>query len=330
MPLQDRRFSSSHHRTTGPPEPTRPRTRSASAAERQRTPPTEHRERTGLAGIPELERTPSCANVRHRSPSELRTDDFYGGGSGGGLGDFSAPRQGVASLSDVRIDDSHVRGHVESAEEWDAQVDREEEERLGTLPGWEGRFAYMEEQRRLRELKTVGGGGGDGGDVGFGGEADAGEARQGIPTGVEGDCVAVGGGGEGGPDRDADRDDGGEDEDDEGSDHGGNDDEEGSDHGDDEEGSDHEGGHHDDDGDRGDDGGDDGDDGGDDGNVGMLALVVRDPSVPSLPLTRPETFAQAAFDANDLARFGSHDPFPHTGRRSGERRPPGGPYSPLP
>ncbi|GBG63230.1 hypothetical protein CBR_g37316 [Chara braunii] len=325
VPLRDRRFSPSHHRSTGPPKPTRPRTRSASAAERQRTPATEHREGAGLADIPELERTPSCAGVRHRLPSELRTDDFYVVGSGGGLGDFSAPRQGGASLLDVCIDDSDVRDHVESEEERDAWVDREEEERLGTLSGWEGRFAYMEEQRRLRELETGGvaavtaatwvlvgrlmrgrpdrvsprvlremvslwdeegsdhggkddgdhgnhgnerdhsdddddggdDGGDDGDDVGFGGEAGAGAARQGVPKGVEGDGVAVGGGGEGGPSRDAGRYDGGEDEDEEGSDHGGKDDGDHGNHGDDRD-------HNDDGDDGGDDGGDDDGDGGDD------------------------------------------------------------------
>ncbi|GBG88909.1 hypothetical protein CBR_g48521 [Chara braunii] len=275
--LWDRRFSPSHHRSTGPPEPTRPRTRSASAAERQHTPATEHHEGTGLADIPEMGRTPSCAGVRHRLPSELRTDDFYVGGSGGGLGDLSAPRQGGASLSDVLLDDSDVRGHVETTEEWDARVNKEEEERLRTLSGWEGRFAYVEEQRRRRDLET-GGGDGDGGD--------------GVPTGVEGDGVAVGGGGEGGGE-DEDED---EDEDEEGSDHGDDHGDEGGDHGD-------EGGDHDDDGDDGGDHGDDGghgddcgdfgdhgDDGSDDGSdgggererEGRLALALRDPSVLSL------------------------------------------------
>ncbi|GBG67078.1 hypothetical protein CBR_g78859 [Chara braunii] len=265
-----------------------------------------------------MERTPSGAGVRHRSPSELRTDDFYVGGSSGGLGDLSAPRQRGASLSDVLLDDSDVRGHVEIAEERDARLDREEEEGLRTLPGWEGRFTYMEEQRRRRELETGGGGNGDRGDVGFGGEADAGAARQGVPPGVEGDGVPTG----------VERDGGGEDEDE---------DEEGSDHGDDhgDDGDDHgDGGDDDDDGDHdgnhGDGGGGDGGDGGGDDDEGRLALVLRDPSMPSLPLTRPEAFAQAGFVANDLARLGSHDCFPHTGRRSSERRPPGGAYSPPP
>ncbi|GBG91503.1 hypothetical protein CBR_g52459 [Chara braunii] len=111
--------------------------------------------------------------------------------------------------------------------------------------------------------------------------------------------------------RDAGRDDGGEDEDEEGSDHGGGDDDDGGDDG-------------------GDDGSDDGSDGGGDDDEGMLVLVVRDPSVPSLPLTRPEAFAQAGFDADDLTRLDSHGPFRHTGRRSGKRRPPGGAYSPPP
>ncbi|GBG88824.1 hypothetical protein CBR_g48438 [Chara braunii] len=141
------------------------------------------------------------------------------------------------------------------------------------------------------------------------------EEAEGVPTGVEGDGVAMGGGGEGG----------GEDEDEDESDHG-------DDHSDD--GGDDDGrGDGDDGGDHGDDGGDFGDHGDDGDNgggererEGRLALVLRDPSVPSLPLTRPEAFAQAGFDADDLARLGSHDPFPHTGRRSGERSP-GGAYS---
>ncbi|GBG63040.1 hypothetical protein CBR_g34739 [Chara braunii] len=284
--LRDRRFSPSHHRTTRAPEPTWPRTRSASAAERQQTPATEHHEGNGLGDIPEMERTPSGAGVHHRSPSELRTDDFYVGGSGGGLGDLCAPRQRGASLSDVLLDDSDVRGHVETEEKRDARLDREEEERLRTLPGWDGCFAYMEEQRRRRELETGRGGGGDGGDVGFGGETDGGAARQGVPTGVEGDgvptCVEGDGDGED------------EDEDEKGSDHG-------DDHGDDNDYDDD----HGDDGDDGDHDSDhDGDHDGDHDDKGRLALVLRDPSVPTLPLTRPKAFAQAGFDAEDLARLG--------------------------
>ncbi|GBG67230.1 hypothetical protein CBR_g84893 [Chara braunii] len=147
-----------------------------------------------------------------------------------------------------------------------------------------------------------GGPGGDSGDVGVRGKAVAGEVREGVvqedidvggggegvPADVEGEGVAVGGGGEGGPGGDV------------GSDHG-DEDEEGSD--------DHDGS---------------GDHGGDDDEE-MLALVVRD---PSLPLLRPEDFAQVVLNADDLARLRSHDPYPHTGHRSGERRPPGGAYSP--
>ncbi|GBG87658.1 hypothetical protein CBR_g45811 [Chara braunii] len=337
--LRDCRFSPSHYRTMGAPEPTRPRTRSASAAERQQTPATEHHEGTGLADIPEMERTPSGAGVRHRSPSELRTDDFYVDGSGRGLGDLSALRQRGVSLSDVLLDDSDKRGHVETEEEQDARPDREEEERLQTLPGWDGRFAYMEEQHRRRELETGGGGGGDGGDVGFGGEADAGAARQGVPTGVEGDGVPTGVEGDGGSE-DEQGDGGGEDEDEdeEGSDHGddhGDDGGDGDDGGNGDDGGDHgdggdDGDDDDYDGDHGDDGSDDGDHDGHHVDEGRLALVLRDPSVPTLPLTRPEAFAQAGFDAEDLARLGSHDPFPHTGRRSDERRPLGRAYSPPP
>ncbi|GBG66087.1 hypothetical protein CBR_g55430 [Chara braunii] len=292
--LRDRRFSPSHHRTTGAPEPTRPRTRSASAAERQQTPATEHHEGTGLAEFPEMERTPSGVGVRHRSPSELRTNDFYVGGSSGGLGNLSASRQRGASLSDVLLDDSDVRGHVDRGG-------------AGCPTRQRGGGAAADFAGMGWSFRVYGGAAPTEGGVPTGVEED------GVPTGVEGD-----GGGE-----DEEGDGGGEDEDEdeEGSDHGddGSDGDDGGDHGDDD---DYDGNH-----------GDDGDDGDHDGNhddEGRLALVLRDPSVPTLPLTRPEAFAQAGFDAEDLARLGSHDPFPHTGRRSDERRPPGGAYSPPP
>ncbi|GBG88799.1 hypothetical protein CBR_g48414 [Chara braunii] len=159
---------------------------------------------------------------------------------------------------------------------------------------------HVEEQEPLRGLRRRG----------FWSRVDAGAARQGVPMGVEGDGVPTGVEGDGG-----DED---EDEDEEGSDHGDDHGDDGGDHGDG--GNDGDDGNHDDD--HGDDGGDD--------DEGRLALVLRDPSVPSLPLTRPEAFAQAGFDVDDLARLGSHDPFPPTGRRSGERCPPGGAYSPPP
>ncbi|GBG76742.1 hypothetical protein CBR_g22959 [Chara braunii] len=186
------------------------------------------------------------------------TDDVPSGGQasgtsrarGGGLGDLRAPRQGGASPSELRTDHFDVRDRMETAEERDARLDRDEEERLHTLPGWEGRFAYLWEQRRLRELETGGG------------------WRRG----------------------DVDGDHHGEDED-------GSDDRDGSD--------DH--------------GGDDDDE--------MLVLVMRDPTLPAL---RPDDFTHVELDANGLVQVGSQDPFPHTGHRSSERRPPGGGYSPPP
>ncbi|GBG90740.1 hypothetical protein CBR_g51247 [Chara braunii] len=178
-----------------------------------------------------------------------------------------------------------------------------------------------------------GGGGGDGGDVGFGGEVDAGGARQGLPTGVKGDGVPTGVEGEGGG-KDEEGDGGGEDdhEDEEGPDHGDDHGDDGGDGGDHSDGGDngHDGNYDGDHGDDSDGHSDDDDHDGDHDDEGRLALVLRDPSVPTLPLIRPEAFAQAGFDVEDLARPGSHDPFPHTGRRSDERRPPGGAYSPPP
>ncbi|GBG91767.1 hypothetical protein CBR_g53620 [Chara braunii] len=206
--------------------------------------------------------------------------------------------------SELRTDDFDVQDRMQTAEKRDARLAREEEERLQTLPGWEGRFAYLEEQRRLRELETGGGGGGDAGDVGVREEAVLGEVREGViredidvggggkgvPAGDEGQGVAAGAGGEGGPGGDVDGDHRGEDED-------GSDDRHGSD-----------------------------DHGGDDDEE-MLALVVRD---PMLPLLHPDDLMLVVLDADGLAQVGSQDPFPHTGRRSGERRPPGGAYSPPP
>ncbi|GBG80581.1 hypothetical protein CBR_g31041 [Chara braunii] len=144
--------------------------------------------------------------------------------------------------------------------------------------------------------------GGDADDVDICGEAVVGEVREGVvredinvggggegvPMGDEGQGVATAGGGEGGPGGDVDGDHRGENED-------GSDDRDGS-----------------------------GDHGGDDDEE-MLALVVRD---PTLPLLRPDDFAQVMLDADDLAQVGTQDPFPHTGRRSGERRRLGGAYSP--
>ncbi|GBG73330.1 hypothetical protein CBR_g13050 [Chara braunii] len=137
VPHQDRRYSPAHHRTTGPPQPERRSARLASAAERQRMHDSEDCEGARPVDMPDVERTPSGAGLLPRSPSELRTNDFDIGGSGGGLRDFSAPRQGGASPLELRTNDFDVRDRAETAEERDAQLDKEEEDRLQTLPGWE-------------------------------------------------------------------------------------------------------------------------------------------------------------------------------------------------
>ncbi|GBG70135.1 hypothetical protein CBR_g6266 [Chara braunii] len=130
VPCQDRRYSPSHHRTTGPPNEMTRSARLASAAEKQRTHDSKDREGARPVDMPDVERTPSGAGLRPHSPPELSTDDFDVGGSGGGLGDLSAPRQGGASTSELCNDDFDERDRMETAEERDAQLDREEEERL--------------------------------------------------------------------------------------------------------------------------------------------------------------------------------------------------------
>ncbi|GBG84710.1 hypothetical protein CBR_g39086 [Chara braunii] len=139
VPRQDRHYSPSHHRTTAPPEALRRSERLASTAGRKQT--HDSKEREG-------EMIPSGSGIRPRSSSELRTYDFDVGHTGGGLGDFSAPERRHASPSEVHTDDFDLRGRVETEEERDARLDREEEDRLRTLPGWEDRVAFLEEQRR--------------------------------------------------------------------------------------------------------------------------------------------------------------------------------------
>ncbi|GBG89472.1 hypothetical protein CBR_g49263 [Chara braunii] len=188
VPLHDRRFSPSHHRSVVQPEALRHSKRLASAAGRDRTHDGEDR-----GG----ERTPSDAGIRPHSPSVLRTHEFDVGGLGGSLGDFSVEGRWRASPSEVRTDEDIVRGPAETEEERDARLDREEEERLGSLPQWEGRFAYLDEQRRRRELETEGGGGRDVDDSGVPEEAVQGEFDD------EGQDTA-GVGGDDGPDGDDD------------------------------------------------------------------------------------------------------------------------------
>ncbi|GBG92499.1 hypothetical protein CBR_g55772 [Chara braunii] len=117
------------------------------------------------------ERTPSDAGIRPCSPSMLRTQDFKDIGLGGSLGGFSVEGRRRASPQDVRTDADIERGPVETEEERDARLDREEEKRLTSLPQWEGRFAYLDEQRRQRDLETGGEGSRDVDDSGVHEEA---------------------------------------------------------------------------------------------------------------------------------------------------------------
>ncbi|GBG81886.1 hypothetical protein CBR_g34070 [Chara braunii] len=181
--LRDRRFSPSHHLISAQPEgePLRRSERLASAAGRDRTHDGEDR-----GG----ERTPSDAGIRRRSPSVLRTQDFKDIGLGGSLADLSVEGRRRASPQDVRTDADVERGPVETEEERHARLDREEEERLSSLPRWEGRFAYLDEQRRQRDLETGGEGSRDVDDSGVPEEAVQGEfdyegqdAAAGVPEG---------------------------------------------------------------------------------------------------------------------------------------------------
>ncbi|GBG74884.1 hypothetical protein CBR_g19397 [Chara braunii] len=123
VPLRDRRFSPSHHPISAQPEALRRSERLASAAGRDRTHNDEDR-----GG----ERTPSNAGISPCSPSVLRTDDFGIKGLGGSLGDLSVEGRRRASPSEVRTDTDVVWGRVETEEERDARLDREEEEQLGS------------------------------------------------------------------------------------------------------------------------------------------------------------------------------------------------------
>ncbi|GBG90635.1 hypothetical protein CBR_g50980 [Chara braunii] len=309
VPLCDRRFSPSHYPISAQPEgePLRRSERLASAAGRDWTHDDEDR-----GG----ERTPSDAGIRPRSSLVLRTQDFKDIGLGGSLGDFSVEGRRRASPQDVRTDMDVGRGLVETEEERDARLDREEEERLRSLPQWEGQFAYLDEQRRQRDLETGGEGSRDVDDSGVPEEAvqwefdsEGQDVAAGIPEGQdvvmrggspsggrgdsktagdEGQGAAVCGRGEGGP-----------------------------------------GG----DGDTAGVGGDDGPDGDDDDDHGpeddpyRLALVLRDPTVPPL---RPDDTAHTFFDADALAHALTDDPFAHVSRKGGKQRAPGRVYSPPP
>ncbi|GBG81004.1 hypothetical protein CBR_g31560 [Chara braunii] len=309
VPLRDGRFSPSHHPISAQPEgePLRRLERLASSAGRDRTHDGEDR-----AG----ERTPCDAGIRPRSPSVLRTQDFEDIGLGGSLGGFSVEGRRRASPQDVRTDADVERGPVETEEERDARLDREEEERLRSLPQWEGRFAYLDEQRRQRDLETGGEGKQDvddsgvpeeavqgefnyegqdaavavpeGQDVFMGGGSPSGGRGDSETAGDEGQGAAVCGRGEGGPGEDGDTA-----------------------------------------GVGGDDGldGDDDDDHGPDDDPYRLALVLRDPTVPRM---RPDGTTHTFFDADALAHTLTDDPFAHLSRKSGKQRAHGRVYSPPP
>ncbi|GBG85958.1 hypothetical protein CBR_g40770 [Chara braunii] len=320
VPLHDRRFSPSDHRSSAQPEALRRSERLASASGRDRT-----HDGEDCGG----ERTLSDTGIHPRSPSVLRTHDFDVVGLGGSLGDFSVEGRRRASPSEVRTNADVMQGAVENEEEKDARLDREEEERLGSLPRWEGRFAYLDEQRRRRELEIGGRGGRDVDDSGVPEEAVQGEFND------EGQDAAAGGGSGGG------RRDDGETAGDEGQDvvmgggspSGGR----GSSRtaGDEGQGAAMcgrgEGGPGGD-GDTVGIGGDDGPDGDNDNDhdpeddAYRLALVLRDPTVPPLRLLTAHTF----FDVDALAQALTDDPFAHMSRKSGKRRAPGRVYSPPP
>ncbi|GBG87768.1 hypothetical protein CBR_g45924 [Chara braunii] len=116
VPLHDRRFSPSHHRSAAQPQVLRRSERLASASGRDRTHDGEDHGGQG---------TPSDAGIRPRCPSVLRTHDFDDVGLGGSLGDFSVEGRRRASPSEVRTDEDVVQGAVETEEERDARLDRE-------------------------------------------------------------------------------------------------------------------------------------------------------------------------------------------------------------
>ncbi|GBG66535.1 hypothetical protein CBR_g63118 [Chara braunii] len=320
VPLRDRRFSPSHHPIFAQPEALRRSERLASAAGRDRT--HDGKDRGG-------ERTPSDAGIRPCSPSVLRTQDFDVVGLGGSLGDFCVEGRRRASPQEVRTDADVERGPVETEEERDARLDREEEERLRSLPQWEGRFAYLDEQRPQRDLETGGGGSRDVDDSGVPEEAVQGEFDY------EGQAAAAGGGSGGG--RRGDEETAGVPEGQDvvmggGSPSGGCGDSETA--GDEGQvaavcgrGEGGPGG----DGDTAGVGGDDGPDDDDDDDHGpeddpyRLALVLRDPTVPPL---RPEDTAHTFFDVDALAQALTDDRFAHVSRKSGKQRAPGRVYSP--
>ncbi|GBG62560.1 hypothetical protein CBR_g31197 [Chara braunii] len=330
VPLHDRRFSPSHHPIFAQPEALRHSERLVSAAGRDRTHDGEIR-----GG----ERTPSDAGIRPRSPSVLRRQDFDIVGLGGSLGDFSVEGRRRASPEEVRTDADVERGPIETEEEKDARLDQEEEERLRSLPQWEGRFAFLDEQSRQRDLETGGGGSRDVDDLGVPEEAVQGEFDY------EGQDAAAGSGSDGG--RRGDEETAGVPEGQDVVMGGGSPSvPEGQDvvmgRGDSETAGDEgqgaavcgrgeggPGGDGDTAGVGGDDGphGDDDDDHGPEDDPYRLALVLRDPTVPPLC---PDDTAHTFFGVDALAHALTDDPFAHVSRKSGKQRAPGRVYSPPP
>ncbi|GBG91907.1 hypothetical protein CBR_g53966 [Chara braunii] len=237
----------------------------------------------------------------------------------------------VCRPQDVRTDADVERGPVETEEERDARLDREEEERLRSLPQWVGRFTYLDEQRQQRDLETGAGGSRDVDDSGVPEEAVQGEFDY------EGQDAAAGGGSGGG--RRGDEETAGVPEGQDvvmggGSPSGGRGDSETA--GDEGQGAAVCGGGEGGPGGDGDTagvGGDDGPNGDDDDDHGpeddpyRLALVLRDPTLP--PLHRDDT-THTFFDADALAHALTYDPFAHVSRKSGKQRAPGRVYSPPP
>ncbi|GBG82074.1 hypothetical protein CBR_g34354 [Chara braunii] len=102
--------------------------------------------------IPVAEGTPSHSGPAQAATSSLHTSNFDIAGLHGGS---PVLRCRVHDRADYSTD---VREREETVEERDARLDREEEARLQSMPRWEGGEAYEAEQRRQRELKTIGAG----------------------------------------------------------------------------------------------------------------------------------------------------------------------------
>ncbi|GBG65923.1 hypothetical protein CBR_g54216 [Chara braunii] len=140
--LRDRRFDPSHHSR----EHSEQLRRSHRLAERS-IPASQQPQ-----DISVTEGTPSHSGPAQAATSSLRTSDFDIAGSHGGS---PVLRYRVHDRPDYSTD---VRETEETVKERDARLDREEEVRLQSMAQWEGREAYEAEQRRQRELETIGAG----------------------------------------------------------------------------------------------------------------------------------------------------------------------------